>query len=103
MFLVHRADVIEPVEIGQVLQIGAAFHQLFGAAVQQPDMRVAALANLAVKLEHEAQHTMRRRVLGAEIDVEIADLLLACLGVLKSLCAVHHFAASLAFSSPGRM
>jgi hypothetical protein len=42
-------------------------------------------------------------VLGAEIDVEIADLLLACLGVLKSLCAVHHFAASLAFSSPGRM
>ena len=35
MFLVHRRHIVQPVEIRQVLQIGPAFHQLFGAAVQQ--------------------------------------------------------------------
>ena len=50
VFLVHRRHIIQPVEIGQVLQIGAAFHQLFGATVQQADMGVAAFDNLAVKL-----------------------------------------------------
>ena len=55
MLLVHRRHVIEPVEIRQVLQVGPAFHQLFGAAMQQADMRVAPLDDLAVQLEHEAQ------------------------------------------------
>ena len=35
-------------------------------------MRVHALDNLAVKLQHKAQHAVRRRVLGPEIDREIA-------------------------------
>ena len=61
-------------------------------------MRVGALHDLAVKLQHEAQHAVRRRVLGPEVDVEIADLLFAGLGVVE--IAVHHFAP---FSSPGRM
>ena len=34
MFLVHRRHIVQPVEIGQVLQVGAAFHQLFGAAME---------------------------------------------------------------------
>ena len=102
MFLIHRSHVIQPVKIRQVLQIGPAFHQLFGATVQQADMRVAALQDLAVQLQHKTQHTMRGRVLRAEVDVEVADLLLARLGVVESLGAVHHFAPSF-FSSPGRM
>ena len=50
MFLVHRRHIIQPVEIGQVLQIGPAFHQLFSAAMEQADMGVAAFDDLAVKL-----------------------------------------------------
>ena len=104
MFLVHRRDVVEPVEIGDVLQVGAALHQLFGAAVEKADMRVGALDDLAVELEHQTQHTVGGGVLGAEIDVEIADLLLAGLGVVEAAgvvaVAVHHFLAS-PFSSPG--
>ncbi len=77
MLLVHRRHVVEPVEIGQVLQVGAALHQLLGAAVQEPDMRVAALDDLAVEFEHQPQHAVRRRMLRPEIDVEVPDLLLA--------------------------
>ena len=72
MLLVHRRDVVEPVEIGQRLQIGLVLDQLLGAAMQQPDMRIDALDHLAVELEHEAQHAVRRRMLRPEIDGELA-------------------------------
>ena len=65
MLLIHRRDVIEPVEIRDRLQIGLVLDQLLGAAMQKPDMRIDALDNLAVELEHEAQHAVRRRVLRA--------------------------------------
>ena len=82
MLLVHRRHVVEPVEIRQVLQVGAALHQLLGAAVQQADVRVAALDDLAVELEHQPQNAMRRRVLRPEVDVEVPDPLLAGQNVL---------------------
>ena len=88
VFLVHRADIVEPVEVGQVLQVGPRLHQLLGAAVQEPDMRVAALDDLAVKLEHKPKNPMRRRVLRAEVDVEVADLLFARQRIVE--LAVHH-------------
>ena len=65
VLLVHRRDVVEPVEIGHVLQIGARLHQLLGAAMQQADMRIDALDHLAVELQHQAQHAVRRRMLRA--------------------------------------
>ena len=65
-------------------------------------MRIAALHDLAVQFQHQTQHTMRCRVLRAEVDIEVADLLFARLSVIESLGAVHHFAPSF-FSSPGRM
>ena len=40
--------------------------------MQQPDMRIDALDDLAVELQHQAQHAMRRRMLRPEIDGEIA-------------------------------
>jgi hypothetical protein len=40
-------------------------------------MRITALHNLAIQFQNQPQHTMRRRVLWTEIDVEIAYLLLA--------------------------
>ena len=36
-------------------------------------MRIDALDHLAVELQHEAQYAVRRRVLGPEIDGEIAQ------------------------------
>ncbi len=72
MLLVHRRDVVEPVEIGDRLQIGLVLDQLFGAAMQKPDMRIDALDHFAVELEHEPQHAVRRRMLRPEIDGEIA-------------------------------
>ena len=74
MLLVHRRDIVEPVEIGQRLQIGLVLDQLLGAAMEQPDMRIDALDHLAVELEHEAQHAVGRRVLRPEIDGEVAVL-----------------------------
>ena len=46
--------------------------QLFGAAVQKSDMRIDALDDLAIELEYQPQYAMGRRVLGPEIDGEIA-------------------------------
>ena len=37
-------------------------------------MRIDALDHLAVELEHQAQHAVRRRMLRAEIDGEVADV-----------------------------
>jgi hypothetical protein len=90
VFLVHRRDIVEPVEIGQVLQIGAAFHQLLGAAMQEPDMRVAAFDDLAVEFQHKPQDAMRRRVLRAEVDVEVADRLVVGQASSAVGAAIHH-------------
>src|SRR5256714_3957691 len=40
VFLVHRRDIIDPVEIGQGLQISLVLDHLLGTSVQQADMRV---------------------------------------------------------------
>ena len=95
VLLIHRRDVVEPIQIRHVLQVRARLHQFFGAAMQEADMRVDPLDHLAVELEHEAQHAMRRRMLRPEVDREIAEVRL-----------VHDLAAydrpsPFAFSSPG--
>ena len=80
MLLAHRRDVIEPVEIRHRLEIGLVLDQLLGAAMQQADMRIGALDHLAVHLEHEAQHAVRRRMLRPEIHREAFDLRLRIVG-----------------------
>ena len=72
MLLVHRRDVVEPVEVGQRLQVGLVLDQLLGAAVQEPDVGINALDHLAVEIQYQAQDAMRCRVLGPEIDGELA-------------------------------
>ena len=72
MLLIHRRDIVEPVEIRNRLQISLLLDQLLGAAVQKPDMRIDALHHFAIELEHQAQHAVGRRMLRAEIDREIA-------------------------------
>src|SRR6266446_3693610 len=73
VFLVHRRDVIEPVEVGQRLQVGLVLDQFFGPAVQKTDMRVDALHDLTVELQYQTQHAVSRRMLGPEIEGEIAQ------------------------------
>ena len=73
MLLVHRRDIVEPVEIRNGLEIGLVLDQLLGAAMEQADMGIDAGHDLAVELEHEAQHAMRRRMLRPEIDGEVAE------------------------------
>ena len=92
MLLVHRRDVVEPVEIGVGLQVGLVLDQLLGAAVEQPDVRIDALDNLAVELQHEPQHPVRGRMLRPEVDREVPELVL-CHDALSGLGL---------FSSPGR-
>ncbi len=90
MLLVHRADIVQAIEIGRRLGIGLVFDQLLGAAMQQADMRIRALDDLAAHLENEAEHAVRGRMLRAEIDIEGFDL------------GFSHGQAFPAFSSPGR-
>ena len=92
VLLVHRRDVVEPVEIRDRLQIGLLLDQLLGAAVKQADMRVDAGDDFAVKLQDQTQHAVRSRMLGPEVDGEIAKLF----GLL-----VHDQTFGPAFSSPG--
>src|SRR5208337_143458 len=117
MLLVHRRDVVEPVEIGDRLQVGFVFDELLGGAMEQTEMRVDALDQLAVELQDHAQHAVCRRVLGSEIDGEVAVLRRAL--HLQRRCARFHdatalplqryrflhtyqpFRAASAFSSPG--
>ena len=111
MLLVDRRDIIQPVEIRDRLQIGLVLDQLFGAAMEQPDMRVHAGDDLAVQVQDQAQHAMRRRVLGPEIDGHLRIVgLVTLLRVQGNRC--HGFfpgspdaapGAIAAFSSPGRM
>src|SRR3546814_6673286 len=73
MLHAHRRDVIETVDIGQGLKIGFVFHQLFGAAMEQADVRIDPLDDFAVHLEHQPQDAMRGGVLRSEIDHVIPD------------------------------
>ncbi len=73
MLLRKRRAIIEPVEIRQRLQIGLILDQLLGATMQQADMRIAALDDLAIQLHDEAQHAVRRGMLRAEVDRVVLD------------------------------
>ena len=43
--------------------------------MQQADMRIDALDDFAVELQHQTQHAVRRRMLRSEVDGEIAEVL----------------------------
>jgi hypothetical protein len=47
--------------------------QLLGPAVQKADMRVDALDDLTVELQYQAQDAVSRRMLGPEIEGEVAQ------------------------------
>src|SRR5258706_4885498 len=83
MFLVHRRDIVEPVEVGQRLQVGFMLDQLFGAAMEQADMGIDAPDHLTVEFQDEAQHPVCRRVLRSKIDREIAERSFGHVGLFR--------------------
>ena len=74
VLVAHHRDVVEPVHVGQRLDVGARLGELLGGAVQEADVRVGALDHLAVELEHEAQHAVRRRMLRPEVQGVVLDV-----------------------------
>src|SRR2546423_168065 len=85
VLLIHRRDVIEPVEIRDRLQIGFVLDQLFGAAMKQADVRIDALDHFAVEFQHQTQHAVRSRMLRAEIDGEVAEVVFGHRLALRAL------------------
>jgi hypothetical protein len=73
VLLAHRRHVVEPIEIWDCLQIRLVFDEFFGPAMQQTDMRVSALDDLAVHFENQPHHAVRRGVLRPEIHHEVPD------------------------------
>ena len=53
---------------------GLVLGELFGRAMQEADVRIGALDDLAVELEHQAQHAVRRRMLRPEIHGVVTNL-----------------------------
>jgi hypothetical protein len=47
--------------------------QLLGGAVQQADVRIGALDDFAVELEHQAQHAVGRGMLRPEVERVVLD------------------------------
>src|SRR5262249_55564502 len=70
MLLVHRRDVIKPIEIADRLQKGFFLDQLFIAAMEQAHVRIDTVHDLAVEVQYEAQCPMVRWVLRSKIDRE---------------------------------
>ena len=93
VFLVHRGDIVEPVEIRDRLQIGLLLDQLLGAAMQEADMRIDALDHLSVQFQDEAQNSVSGRMLRSEVDRKVAQTL--------ALLIHGDQAFGPAFSSPG--
>jgi hypothetical protein len=73
MLVGHHRHVVQAVHIGQRLNERAALGQLFRGAVQQSDMRVSALNDFAIELEHQTQHAMGRGMLGPEVQGVVLD------------------------------
>ena len=55
MLVAHHGDIIETVHVTDTLVKGLALGELFGAAMQQADVRVGPFDDLAVHFQHEAQ------------------------------------------------
>jgi hypothetical protein len=74
VLVAHHRHVVEPVHVRQRLDPRLLLGELLGRAMQQADMRVGALDHFAVELEHQAQHTMRRRMLRPKVHGVVANL-----------------------------
>ena len=71
--LTDQPDLPNLHRVDQALYRGARLGQFLGGPMQQPDVRIGALDDLAVKLEHQPQHPVRRRMLRAKVHGVVLD------------------------------
>ncbi len=69
-----RVEIVLAIGPGDDLVVLAVLADLLEAAVQVADVRDAAHDRLAVELEHEAQHAVRRRMLRPDVDEHVLAL-----------------------------
>ena len=74
VLVAHHGHVVQPVHVRQRLQIRPGLGELLGGPVQEADVRVGALDDLAVELQHQPQHAVRGRMLRAKVHRVIANL-----------------------------
>jgi hypothetical protein len=70
----HHGDIVEPVKVGQSLEICPVLDELLCASVQQSNVRVGAHNLFSVQLQNQTQHTMGGGMLGSEVDGIMPDL-----------------------------
>ncbi len=75
VLVAHHRHVVEAIHVADRLIERLGFGQLFGATMQQADVRIGAHDGFAVHLQHQAQHAVRSRMLRAEVHRVIADFL----------------------------
>jgi hypothetical protein len=68
--VVLERDVVDSLGIRDRLPPRLLLHRLLESGVQVADHRVRAHDLLAVEIDHEAQHAVRRRMVRAEVDGE---------------------------------
>ena len=68
----ERAHVLERVRVADGLVVVRVLAQLLDAAMEIPEDRVQVDDLLAVELEHDAEHTVGRRVLRPHVDEHLA-------------------------------
>ena len=73
MLVGHHGHVIQSIHIRKRLNVGFVLGQLFSGAVQQSNVRIGALHNLAIELQHKAQYTVGCRVLRPQIQGIVLD------------------------------
>ena len=62
------SDVIHAIDVGIEHRVGAVFANLFHPAMQVADHALGAQNLLAVQLEDDAQHAVRRRMLWPHVE-----------------------------------
>jgi len=70
----HHGDVVEAVKVWQRLLVRLVLNELLSAAVKEPNVGVGAINHLAIELEDQPQHAVRRWVLGPKVEGEVLDL-----------------------------
>ena len=73
VLIAHHGHIVQTVHVWQRLDERLMLSQLLSRAVQQADVRISTLNNLTIQFQNQAQHTVRRRVLGSKIQGIIFD------------------------------
>src|SRR5581483_4688789 len=67
-------NIVHAIDVGREHRVGAAFADLLDTAVQVADHALGAEHLLAVELQDDAQHTVRRRMLRAHVEDELVGI-----------------------------